>query len=427
MRTVPVNIVEKLKNSRPLTKHFVTYSLVFGLALVLGLAWYLTPDEVPPQTWHESDKRAFGGYVLHEYLADYSNQEVSSIYVPANEYVSSAEDSLANYFLVSESLQLSAEDWYQLESQIEAGATVIMASHNFPYFLNQYLNFSEDGVAFRNMRSNIEDLLISKRKLFYAPEINFPSDSFPIPKSAADVHFNLEVNPADSSLVPLVLAYNHFEVPVLLHYSIGDGQLITSSTPSLFNNFLLMDSASAKFAQGIFSFLRPDLPVRHFEFYKLGRLESESPLRVALKVPNLKIAIYLALGLGFIYLLLGGKRRQKAVPPKKVWNNDNLDFLEKLSYLYHRNGHHRNLLLKRMQYFQEYLEKNYRIRLRPEQPEVFEELIRKLEPEPSLIGPIRMAYVKAHNEKVKVSAQDLLDAEKALQTFYQVYKHGRKH
>lgn len=405
----------------------LSYSLYLALAAIVGLAWYLTPEEVPPETWHESDKRAFGGYVLHQYLADYTEEEVSSLFVPAKEYISNGHDSLANYFLVSDFLQLSAEDWEHLESQMKAGSTVIMAAYGLPSFLHQYLNFYEEGDNYLDLSKDLESLLLSKKQLHFASAINFPSDTFQIPKRAAEVYYAVNKNPQDSSLRPQILAYNEEEEPVLLHYSVGKGRLICSSNPSLFNNFLLMDSAATKFSQGIFSFLRPDLPVRHLEFYKLGRLQSQSPLRAALQEPNLKGAIYLAFGLGFIYLILGSKRRQKAIPPKQVWTNDNLDFLEKLSYLYHRSGHHRNLLLKRMQYFQEYLEKNYRIRLRAEQPEVFEELIRKLEPEPSLIGPIRKAYLKAHNEQEKVSAQDLLEAEKALHTFYQVYKHGRKH
>lgn len=400
------------------------YGFFIGLAFVIGLAWYITPEEVPPETWHEDDKRAFGGFILHEFLADYTSEEVTSVYQPINEYFAEEEDFAANLVLVSDYLELSRQDWYRLESMIEAGSTVIMATKDASFFLRHYLNANMNTY---NFYGPLDEILESRESLQFEKELNFPEEPIEVPEKAASNYFVEADLDADSVLVPQVLARNQDLDPVLLRHKIGKGQLIFSSMPSLLNNYFLMDAASREFSQGIFSFLKPNTPVYHFEFYHLGRLESRSPLRATLKEPALRNAVYILAFLALIYILLGGKRRQKAVPEKVVWYNDNLDFLEKLSFLYHRNGHHRNLLQKRMQFFQEFLEQNYRIRLRPNQPEVFEEIIRKLEPQAQLMGTIRKAYEKLYQSKQSISANELLRTEQALHEFYQTYRHGRKH
>ena len=79
-----------------------------------------------------------------------------------------------------------------------------------------------------------------------------------------------------------------------------------------------------------------------------------------------------------------------------------------------------------MIYFQDFLLRNYRIRLKGEAQQNFEEVVRKLEPDPQLLGRIRKAWMIAYSE-TEISATSLLEAEKALQEFYQAHQYGRKH
>lgn len=399
---------------------YALLSLVVG---VLALAWYLSPEEIPPETWHENDQRAFGGHILQEFLEDYSGATVQSVYEPINEYFAFADSTPANVLVVCNEANFSREDWYSLESMLEAGSTVIIAAKEAPYFLEFYLQADPSYFSFSGA---FEELFVEAKTMRFAKDLPYPQAEFSIPLQASARYYVPTSGPRDSSLIPQVLAYNEDDDPVLLRHQIGNGELILSCMPSLFNNYFLLDSTSRSFSQGILSFLEPDLPVYNFEFYHLGRLESRSPLRVALKEPALKVAVYLLAILVLLYIVLGGKRRQKAIPEKQVWQNDNLDFLEQLSFLYHKNGHHRNLLKKRMQYFQNFIEQNYRIRLRADRDGAFEEIIRKLEPAPEVIGPIRLAHQKLADQ-TNISPQDLLTAEKALQEFYHTYRHGRKH
>jgi|GEM_PF-2388974 len=402
-------------------------SALAGLIILLVGAWYLSPEEVPPFTWNEEDERAFGGYLLHQFTEDYTKRDVVSVYKPINEYFEDYyETNKVNIIVASEYVEMSQEDWQGLEGLIEEGSTAIIAAHQIygpwaPYLQAEAEQSIPDGFSL-----SLQDLLSETILVSYSNIPSFPHEVIEVPKKAGAYQFRGAFKNGDSTLSPVVLAKNEYDKPVLLEYQIGEGSLLLSTMPELLSNYFLMDSLSRSFSQGIFSYLDAESPNYHFEFYHLGRLESSSPLRVALAEPALQGAVYILALLSLIYIFIGGKRRQRAIPPKLVLHNDNLDFLEKLSFLYHKTGHHQNLLRKRMQFFQSFLEQQYRIRLRPEHQEVFEEIIQKLEPDPKIIGILKQAYQMAFDKNSIVTANQLLLFEQALHNFYQVPHNGRK-
>lgn len=407
-----------------MTKGF-KYGLAFALLIVLGLSWLLQPEELAPETWHRADKQAFGAYVLHRYLKDYTGQEAQSLFIPFKEDEDAIYGPKANLIFISHGLGITEQDWEAIEAKIEEGSTAIMMAYQWPQFLADYLNLETDGNLVNQAVNSLKELNQTDDSIHFINSQSFPPKPIPYPIKAMPMSFKGEAM-GDSSLEAEILALNKSGRPVLQLYEIGEGRLLCATNPLAFSNYFMMKEDARAYPSGVLSYLLKDAPSYHYEFYHLGRMEARTPMRALLKHISLRGALYILIVLGLIYLLFGGKRKQRIIPEKSGFENDNLEFLNSLSELYHRNAHHRNLLEKRMIYFQDFLLRNYRIRLKGEAQQNFDEVVRKLEPDPQLLGRIRKAWMIAYSE-TEISATSLLEAEKALQEFYQAHQYGRKH
>jgi len=69
----------------------------------------------------------------------------------------------------------------------------------------------------------------------------------------------------------------------------------------------------------------------------------------------LRWAIYLALGLVAVFMLLHLRRRQRAIPVVKEPENKQLEFAQLIGTLYYQRGDHADLLRKKYNYFAEHL------------------------------------------------------------------------
>lgn len=401
------------------------YGITIALLLVLGLSWLFQPEEIATQTWHRADKQTYGGYVLHRYLKDYTGQEAKSMFIPFKEDIDAQYGPDANLIFIGHGLGITEQDWEAIEIKIEEGSTAIMVAYQWPQFLVDYLNLETDRGLIGQTISSVKEFSEADGSIHFTDLQSFPQNTIPYPHKAMPLSFKGEAA-GDSSLEAEVLALNEADKPVLQSYTIGEGRLLCATNPLAFSNYYMMKEESRDYPSGVLSNLLKDAPTYHYEFYHLGRMEAQTPMRALLKPISLRGALYILVALGLIYLLFGGKRRQRIIPKRASFENENLDFLNSLSELYHRNAHHRNLLEKRMIYFQDFLQRNYRIRLKGEAQQNFDEVVRKLEPDPELLGRIRKAWIIAYSE-TEVSATSLLEAEKALQEFYQAHQYGRKH
>jgi hypothetical protein len=392
--------------------------------LIFALAWLTSPETPALETWHQADKDAFGGYVLHQLVEDYTGQNMPSVFVPLGEIPADSLSDEGNYFLISNTINLSSDDWETIKNRMENGATVVMATNHLDNETERKL-----GLEFRpilqdgNVSLTLQELMARKIRVRFSDLGNLPQTPLDVPLKAANYYLTLQ-SEQDSLMRPRVIAEIEGKGPVLVDFQMGQGHLLVSSMPLVLSNYFCLNSDSRKLGFAILSYLNPAKENRHFEFYHLGRIESQTKLRVVLGQPSLRIALYLSLLLVAIYMFFGSKRRQRVVPVLVPLKNESLAFLNRLSTLYHENSHHRNLLEKRMEYFKEFVLRKYRIRLTTD-PNAFELLAKKLNPDPVLLGELNKYYQLAfHKAKPIIAVKDLLESEKALYQFYKEYRYG---
>lgn len=84
-------------------------------------------------------------------------------------------------------------------------------------------------------------------------------------------------------------------------------------------------------------------------------VETETPLSYFIMNKPLQWALYLALALILLYMILHLRRRQRAIPVIKDPENRQLEFAQLIGTLYFQKGDHADLLKKKYNYFAEHL------------------------------------------------------------------------
>ena len=214
-----------------------------------------------------------------------------------------------------------------------------------------------------------------------------------------------------------VIACNEEGNPVVLKISHGTGHLLLCSAPMSFTNYFILKTDNHPFASATLGLLPADNSVAWSEYYQQGREESTSPLRVIASNPNLKFAWWLMWGIGLLFMIFKGKRKQRVIPVITPPRNDTLDFVSTVGNLYHERGDHTDLAKKKVTFWQEYIRSHYFMDAR----ELNEDFAKKLaaktsKDESDTIRLVKMAH--SVQQRPSISEAELRVFNKHLEKFY---------
>lgn len=149
--------------------------------------------------------------------------------------------------------------------------------------------------------------------------------------------------------------------PVLVRMHWGKGLIYLCTVPNAFTNYALLKPSSRGFMEGALSLL-PDRPVLWDEFYKVGRMQSSTPLRFVLNKAPLKRAYWTMVALLFLTVFVYARRRQRAIPELEPVKNTSKEFAETIGRLYFFKGDHTDLARKMCIYFKDELRQRLYLR-----------------------------------------------------------------
>ncbi len=334
--------------------------ILIASLLVIGIISYLTtPKQQWVPTWSAQDKNPFGGYVTHELMkSQFPERGVSSKFKSLYELLSdTAGANITSSLLITNSgIELDKNDSEALLKYLSKGNTALLAASSFSGAFADSLDIR----AYTNYEmpadlGGVKDAALGEDLVgvhFIIP--GFPKKHFRINGEATAQQFE------KSSNSKLALAKNHDGFDILRQYNVGEGKLYVSTTPLLFTNFYALDTSSSAFTAGLLSLLPPDKDVVHLEYYTLGRMEAQTPLRYILSHPALKAALWLCLVGIVLFMIFEARRRQRIIPLVKSPTNLSIEFVNTLGQLYFSSkGDHLNLATKRMNYFLEYVRRHY--------------------------------------------------------------------
>ena len=149
-------------------------------------------------------------------------------------------------------------------------------------------------------------------------------------------------------------------VTTFIRWEHGDGTLLLHTVPTAFTNYAAVEDGAWSYLYGVFSYL-PERSIQWAAYYAPTRAAAETPFRYLIMNPSLRTALYLLLGLVFLFLLDGLRRRQRMVPVIKPPENATRSFVETVGRFYKRHGSHAALAHNMKQHFAATVHRHYGI------------------------------------------------------------------
>lgn len=309
------------------------------------------------KTYNETQKIPFGTYVFYEELEQlFPNSEIKNITVTPYEYFDEFynwEDSTyqtkGTYIIIDESPEIDFSSAQELLDFASFGNDIFMSSSYFPKKLIDSLGFN---TKIKYSFEGKSELSLTNPK--------FVNDSITIEKGLNNIHFS-EIDTLNTT----VLGYQKFKDSMHANFikvPWRQGHFYLHLQPVAFTNYQLLKKDNKKYIEAVMSYLSDE--TIHFDARdklrnKITRAQGDSPLRFIFSQPTLRWAWSLLLLTTVIFMIFNAKRKQRIVKVIKPLSNTTIDFTKTIGNLYYETKDHRNLIVKKITYFLEYVRRVY--------------------------------------------------------------------
>ena len=386
------------------------YALVALIFLILFTLSYTAKDPTNYRhTFSHKDKNPYGGFVLKDMMPDmFGDKEVSNI----NYTLYEIEEDLTpdkNLLIIADNMSAGQEDLEVLLNAVDQGMHAMIIAQSM-YMIEDTLDFMTD-------YSEFDYMLNANQDTSYVSFLNpaMPAGDFRYKRDAIAYHFD-DLDSIDYK----VIAQNGDKEPVAIQVPYGKGYLYLCTTPLAFTNNYLFFEENHAYVSALLSFL-PQKDMIWCEYYQMGRLEIQTPLRVVLTTPPLKLAYTVAILSLVLFMIFEAKRKQRIIPIIKPLANTTLEFIGTIANLYMRRKDHGDIARKRIQYFQEYIHNHYFMNFKKFDQAFFERLAAKSGNEVVEVKKL-FDLIQRVKEQEFVSEQELKLLSDKIEAFY-----GRKH
>ena len=327
--------------------------LLFGLLVLILI---LKPE---PISWNTTlsakDKIPYGSRAVVECLEDvFPGNPILQLRIPPSEAeakinsVAPADSIPVNYIFIQPDFYCDRFDALSLLSLAEKGHNVFISARSVSGLLADTLGVSVEPLPF-------ELTLLTDG-----------GDTLFMSVTGTDTLYAMK--PGDNDLRVVVDDESLFEVsgksdglhPIFVSRKWGKGHIFIHAVPLAFSNYYLLFRHNADYVSRCLSVM-PNGPVLWDEFYKQGRRETGTPLRVILAHPSLRYALAVVLIFSFLFILIQGKRRQRVIPVIEPFANTTLQFVSSVAALYRSRADHAAIVRKQIGFFSDQVRRRYRL------------------------------------------------------------------
>lgn len=376
--------------------------IVFVLVALFTVQQFQKEPTSYEHTFSHKDKNPYGGFVLSELLSDFiGNSDIEHMNLTLYEI----QDQLGpevNLFILADQIVFDEQDTRVLLSAVEEGMTVFLGVADIAGKLEDTLGLSRRQSDFYEVVNNNQDT-ISVRSELLEKEFSYKRD-------ASRTYYN-DIDSLDYRI--LARRSDNIHSLKILH---GKGAIIISTMPLAFTNNYIFHKDNADFAASILGDI-PNKPTIWTEYYQLGRMEVQTPMRVILTSPPLKLAYGLTMLAILLFMIFEAKRKQRIIPIITPLSNSTLTFVRTIGNLYLKGGDHKDIALKRIQYFHEFLRDKYYLNFKDFGPDYFTKLIAKSGKDISEIKSL-FDFMERIKQSPKVEVSDLKKLNSLIESFY---------
>jgi hypothetical protein len=393
---------------------FALYIVVSVSVVMLASSCGNTAGDLPPldETFSRKDKNPFGAFVLHNQLGQlYYHNSVRDITVKFENTWHEISDTASVYINISRNLFLSKGDLSAMLGYVYNGNSLFIASDNIDQQLLDTLGCKITGPFPRQFVSEMRYTSVAVSPRLYEDSSAFRYFYLPFFS-----HFTKM-----DSVNSRVLGSNRAGANYLLVFY-GKGRFYLHLEPRALSNYFLLQKNNYRYLQQVFAFT-PAIPEHVYwdDYYNKRNYrrsgQERSSFGVLMQYPAMAWAFWLLLILSALYILFGGKRRQRIVPAIPGNVNTTVTFTETIGRLYLQKKDNRNIADKLITYFLEHIRNQYFLNTSHVNDDFIATLSRKSN---NSAGGTQKLFGSIHDiqQSYEVTDEDLLLLNRQIESFY---------
>lgn len=330
------------------------WKIGFGIFILVILALtFLEANEPEPlnmtPSYSGKDKIPLGTYAFFESWK--STREVEEISQPPFEFLAEEETPAGIYFFLNDYVVFDESELNKVLNWVSRGNTAFISAGYIGKNLLDTLNLeahtdlrntdfkSRPGLEIRNNRKNFK--------------LNFDIEALVFTETDSLEHEILGTAVFTDEASD--------EKPNFVKTGFGNGDIFLHSTPEAFSNYFLLRNGNHNYAETVLGYLNPEQNVYWDNYYKSGKSFYSSPLYYLLGNKQLKWAYYLVILASVLYIIFQGKRRQRPIPIVNALSNKTYEYAQTISHLYLEQNRYRELSIKKIELFLEYIRNQFRL------------------------------------------------------------------
>lgn len=295
----------------------------------------------------------YGCYLTDKYLGSIMTSEPTYIEQTAYTYLRDTSLIQHNYIIINDHFSPTALDVIELCRFVNDGNTVFISAGSFGLLGDSLKVVVADPIYMKMGDDSTQSMQAAMAYNSDSVRLNLVNPTLKLKQSPVyDKEWISYVFPELKSDAVTILGVDASGYPNFVSVRLGDGKFLLHCMPQAFCNYYAGRKIHANYIFGALSYL-PDQETFIDLHYKLGKENEQDSRRFVLSQPALKLAYFIVIIAGFIALIFGGKRRQRAVPVLPGYRNSTLDFVEQVGALYYRQSDHSNIISKKINYFLE--------------------------------------------------------------------------
>jgi hypothetical protein len=224
------------------------------------------------------------------------------------------------------------------------------------------------------------------------------------------------------STVTNVLGTNEIGKANFVEIFYGRGRVYLHCEPRALSNYFLLQKQNYLYLQNLFTFINRTPEHIYWDDYYNKRnrpsaKDSKNAFQLLLQYPATAGAFWIVLCLLLLYILFGGKRRQRIVEAIQPNVNTTVAFTETIGRLYLQKKDNRNIAAKMIMYFQEHIRKQYFLNTSHVNDDFITTLSRKSDvPKEITAGLFKL--ISELQEAPEISDEQLLFLNRQIDIFY---------
>jgi hypothetical protein len=304
------------------------------------------------ESYSSKETKPFGAYTAFGILQNsFKDNYVQKIKFPFTKGMGYNNDTSSLYCCISRNFFIEEQDVEYILDYVYRGNTFFLSAANIDSLLMTKIFCKVQGETWPSRLRETDIRLIGIANI---PKDNFSYYYFPFASHFSTINDNYS----------RVVGYNSNEQPNCIVFFWGKGKMFLHTDPRAFSNYFLLKRNNYLYMQQLLQLMNgapqhvywDDYYFR--QHYKDSR-GSFSTFSEIMKYPPLAMALWLCLALLLLYILFGGKRRQRIVKQRATNQNSSVAFTETIARLYLQKKDNKNIAEKMITFFNEYIRTHY--------------------------------------------------------------------